>query len=70
MSSTTALPTALQPSHSIDNITAHPGSTWAGASVALVTVGNSLANGLPTSTAGWLTMGMTLMASLLAALGK
>lgn len=68
MSSTIA--TADQPSHSLDNITAHPGSTWAGVSVALVTVGNGLANGLPTNSAGWTTMAIALMTAVLAALGK
>lgn len=68
MSDTT--PTALQPAHALSNVTAHPGSSWAGASVALATLGNAASNGLPTNAAGWAAFGLALLTSVLAGLGK
>jgi len=53
------------------NILAHPGSTWAGVGLALITIGTAInAQGLPSSAGGWVAFAMSLAVSLMAALSK
>ena len=67
----TAPSTRQQPSHAWSNIFAHPGSTWAGVGLAVLTVGQAMAGqGMPTTLAGWFAFAVALVGSLLAALGK
>lgn len=69
--STQAVPTSAQPSHALSNILAHPGSSWAGAGVALFTIGSAVqAQQLPTTTLGWVAFLGGLATALGAALGK
>lgn len=63
--------TADQSSLHINNIAAHPGSTWAGVGVGLLTIGNQFqSGGLPTNKAGWIQLIMGTAFAVLAALGK
>lgn len=67
---TTPLLTADQPSHALANITAHPGSSYAGAGI-LVTLATFISqNPLPTSALGWLGYAAAAVTAVLAALGK
>lgn len=67
MSGTTPTP-AVHPA----NIAGSPGSTWAGAGVAIVGVVASMiqANGIPTTAAGWFMFLGSLATGIMAALGK
>jgi hypothetical protein len=48
------VPTAQQPAMHVSNISAHPGSTWAGIGVIAMTVGQAMvAQGMPHSAGGW-----------------
>ena len=63
--------TAEQPALHTDNITAHPGSTWAGVGVVLTGVAQAVASGgVPSSVAGWLVLGLQVGAGVLGMLGK
>jgi hypothetical protein len=65
------VPTAVQPALHPANVTAHPGSTWAGVGVGLVTLGQTFqAGGLPTTSVGWVQLLAGLSFSIMAALGK
>ena len=71
MSASQAVPTSMQPSHAISNVTAHPGSTWAGVGVAAVTIGQTISAGtMPTTASGWVSFVAGLAFAILAALGK
>jgi hypothetical protein len=71
MVTTPSTSTADQPSHSLSNITAHPGSTWAGVGVVAVTVGQIVSAGsMPTTPMGWVSFIAGLAFAVLAALGK
>lgn len=63
-----ATQTADQPAHSVSNITAHPGSSWAGVGLALL--GTIQAGGVPTTSLGWVSLIAGGLSGLLAALGK
>jgi hypothetical protein len=66
-----SLPTSAQPALHVDNITAHPGSTWAGAGVAVYALGNAMVQqGMPTTTGGWVSLLLPVLMGGLAALGK
>lgn len=70
-STTPTTPTAAQPAHSLSNIVAHPGSSWAGAGIVLATVAQAInAQSLPTTAAGWVTFFGSLAVAVMAALGK
>lgn len=66
-----SVPTAEQPAIHTDNITAHPGSTFAGiglwASGLFQMIGST---GMPVGTAGWALFGLQAMGGLFAILGK
>lgn len=70
-STTTPLQTADQPALHPSNITAHPGSTWAGAGVLMAAVATQISSGsMPTTTAGWITFVLQILLAAAAALGK
>lgn len=63
--------TADQPALHPSNITAHPGSTWAGAGVLAAAVATQIAAGsMPTTSAGWITFIVQILLAGAAALGK
>lgn len=63
--------TADQPALHPSNITAHPGSSWAGAGVLAVAVGQQIASGqMPSSTAGWSMFAIQIAMAVAAAFGK
>jgi hypothetical protein len=67
----TTLQTSQQPSHALSNIIDHPGSTYAGVGVIALAIGQIVqANGMPTTAAGWVTLGAELVMAVMAALGK
>jgi hypothetical protein len=49
------------PSLGFSNITANPASTWAGAASILAVLGSSMSQGMPTTTAGWTSFGVSLL---------
>lgn len=68
---TTPLSTADQPSHSLANILAHPGSSYAGAGIAMLTIGKFMTDtSYPTTATGWIAYALALGTALMAALGK
>lgn len=63
--------TADQPAMHPNNILAHPGSSWAGAGIVAVAVGQQLAAGqMPNTTTGWAMFAFQLAMAVVAALGK
>lgn len=72
MSASTTPQTADQPALHVSNITAHPGSSWAGIGVAVVgtTASFIVSNGVPTTKGGLVMLLGSLVTGLLAALGK
>lgn len=63
--------TADQPAMHPSNILAHPGSSWAGAGIVAVAVGQQLAAGqMPSTTTGWGMFAFQLAMAVAAALGK
>jgi len=53
------------------NITGSPGTTWAGIGALAAAASQTIAtNGLPTSTAGWITFGLSIVGGLGAILGR
>ena len=64
-------PSTRPPAHAWSNIVTHPGSTWAGVGLAMLTVGQAMAGqGVPTTLAGWVAFAVPLVGALMAALGK
>lgn len=71
MSDTIKLNTADQPAFHPSNILAHPGSSWAGAGIAAMAIGQQLTtSGPPTSTAGWGMFAFQMAMAVAAAFGK
>jgi hypothetical protein len=66
----TTLQTSQQPALHTDNITAHPGSTFAGLGVLAVGIGQTMSAGTPTTTAGWITFGAQIALGVLGMFGK
>ena len=67
----TAPSTNQQPSHAMSNILAHPGSTWAGATLIVGVLGTTMAaTGWPTTASGWMTFALTVFGGIMAGLGK
>jgi hypothetical protein len=62
--------TADQPPIHVDNITAHPGSTFAGAGLIAMTIGQAMSSGMPTGAGGWAAMAAQVAFGVLGALGK
>jgi hypothetical protein len=62
----TSIPTSAQPALHVDNITAHPGSTFAG--IGLFSA--ALAQPMPTTWLGWVWVVMQVAGGVLAGLGK
>jgi hypothetical protein len=66
-----SIQTAQQPALHVDNITAHPGSTFAGAGLIVATVGQAmLSQPMPTTTAGWITWALPIVLGGLGMFGK
>lgn len=61
-----AAPAALHPS----NVFGSPGSTWAGVAAILGVVTTAMSGGLPTSQAGWVTFGVSVVAGIGAIFSK
>lgn len=70
MSASTTPQTADQPALHVSNITAHPGSSWAGAGILMALAGFATQNPMPTTKAGWISYGLAASMAVLAALGK
>lgn len=67
----TATMTADQPFFHVNNIVAHNGSSWAGAGIAAMAIGQQLAAGdMPTTKAGWGIFAFQMAMAVAAALGK
>lgn len=65
------VPAALPPALHVDNVAASPGSTFAGLSALLFGLSNGVgAQGLPTTTAGWVTFGLASLGGLLGIFGR
>lgn len=53
------------------NITGSPGTTWAGLGALALTASQAIqTNGLPTSTAGWVSFGLGILGGLGAIFGR
>lgn len=60
-----------QPHFSLGNIIDHPGSTYAGVGLLVLTLGQyATANPLPVNAAGWVTYLAQLALAIMAAMGK
>jgi hypothetical protein len=74
MSATTTtpiVPTAQQPALHVDNILAHPGSSWAGVGLIAMTVGQAMMQqGMPTTAGGWIAFLLPVAMGVGGMLGK
>jgi hypothetical protein len=67
----TSIPTSAQPALHVDNITAHPGSTFAGAGLIVATVGQAmLSQPMPTTITGWAAWALPIVLGGLGMFGK